>query len=260
VLQFAANFECIKFKKTIDNVVDWIMESMEELKVNHPDMNQVTADGAGNAIGSVSEFESRTRQFRGGDIYVDVCIAHQNERSGGYASGTVKFADPVNAELGLVLAKNHKTQTFLMRSAERMKVYQNTAEDNGRDPILRPKPGIDIRWHSSIDEAERGNLIMGDVCQTLNHLFGEDGLDDELLSGEEEEETGNIDGYMYTGDDKMILRQYEAAAGPARDLTKFLQSKGNSRFSYLLYYIKWCLQRHSMRSMAMPQGMFLRVV
>jgi len=134
VLHYAANFERFRKKKTIDNVFTWMMESLEELKLHHSDLNQVTADGAGNAIGSVAEFESKTRSFRGNDVEVEVCVAHQNERSGGYASGTIEFAEPVNAELGEILAKSHRLQTFINRSPERLIVYTDVAERNSRDP------------------------------------------------------------------------------------------------------------------------------
>jgi hypothetical protein len=40
------------------NVSDWIFESFECAKLKHADVNQFAADGASNAIGSVSEYES----------------------------------------------------------------------------------------------------------------------------------------------------------------------------------------------------------
>ena len=229
------------------------MESLEHLHVKHADVNQVTADGAGNAVGSVAEYESKTRTFRGNDVDVDVCIAHQNERSGGYASGTIEFAEPVNEELGDLLKKSHTIQTFIHRSQERMDAYEKIAESNGREPIYRPKPGIDIRWNSSIDEAMRSNLIMGDICETLRSLFEKDGFDYDLLTPEEKE-SRNIDRFIYTQDEKMQLRQYAAAAAPAKILSKFLQSKGNSRFSYILFYLKWTIEEHSNNEFLMDQG------
>ncbi len=224
------------------------------MKVNHSDLNQVTADGAGNAIGSVSEYESRTRSYRGNDVEVEVCIAHQNERSGGYASGTIKFEELVNVDLGTFLAKSHKLQTFLSRSTERMSVYKDVAEDNGRCPILLPNPGNETRWHSSIDEAIRANAIMGDVCESFRQLFSEGGLDHEMLDAAERE-SGDIERFTYTEDEKMILRQYAAASLSAKILTKFLQSKGNSRFSYLLFYVQWCLRKHDNPCFRMSKGM-----
>ena len=175
VLQFAANFERIEYAKTIDNIFNWMVGSFEELRLRNSDLNQVVADGAGNAIGSVAEYERLTRKYRGNDVEIEVCIAHQNERSAGYASGTADIVENLNEELGDTLNKSHKLQTSLSRSNARLNVYRSIAEENGRDPILLPRPGNEIRWNSSVDEAIRTNTIMGDVCETFDVLFGEDG-------------------------------------------------------------------------------------
>ena len=82
------------------------------------DFNQVTADGAGNAVGSVLEFEARSREERSNDIGVEVCISHQNERAGGYASGVLQFVEPVNEELGCILKKSHVIQKVCPRQTQ----------------------------------------------------------------------------------------------------------------------------------------------
>ena len=75
------------------------------------DFSQLTADGASNAIGSMQEFEVLTRHGRPNDVDFAVCYAHQNERSGGKASGTVKFAEETNgvvhANVGQKVLKCH---------------------------------------------------------------------------------------------------------------------------------------------------------
>lgn len=79
----------------------------------------MAADGASNAIGSVLELESRTRTVRSNDVDLGICIAHQNERAGGYASGTQEYADPVNLELGDILHKSHGIQVRMNRAPTR---------------------------------------------------------------------------------------------------------------------------------------------
>ena len=81
-MEYVLNFEKFDKPKTIVNVSDWIFESFECAKLKHADVNQFSADGASNAIGSVSEYESLSRTARGNDVQFDVCYAHQNQRSG----------------------------------------------------------------------------------------------------------------------------------------------------------------------------------
>ena len=85
-----------------------MFESIVEAKIDSDDFNQLAADGGSNTIGSIQDFEVVTRE-EGRTNYTDfvVCFSHQNEGSAGYASGTVKFVDAPNEELGAVLAKNH---------------------------------------------------------------------------------------------------------------------------------------------------------
>ncbi len=76
------------------------------------DFAQFTADGTSNAIDFMQEFEVLTGDGDGPPTSVDfaVCYAHQNEQSGGKASGTVKFAEITNDNLGDLLKKSHKIQ------------------------------------------------------------------------------------------------------------------------------------------------------
>jgi hypothetical protein len=87
-----------------------MFESFREATVLNGDFLQLAADGVSNAIGSIAEFKSLSRPTRSNDVALSVCIAHQNERSGGYASGTIVFAEPANDELGLIIDKSPKIQ------------------------------------------------------------------------------------------------------------------------------------------------------
>ena len=107
-LECILNFERFDKPKTIDNVSEWIYESLSEGNIKDGDVNQLSADGASNSIGAVSEYEALSRTHRSNDVSFTVCLAHQNERSGGLASGTIEFAEPKNAELSTVINKSHK--------------------------------------------------------------------------------------------------------------------------------------------------------
>ena len=249
-LEFPANFERCTQPKTIANVMDWMNVTAQQASMLYSDYNQVSADGAGNAVGSILEFEAQSREVRSNDIGVDVCIAHQNERAGGYASGVLSFAEPVNEELGDILAKSHSIQVRFNRAPNRMDVLKEVQEKYNREPKLSPKPGNETRWNSWHVEAERANVIMGDLCMANSWLLGEDG-DDYVLVGKI---TDGIDTLVYDEYDKMVLRQFEAAALEAKLLSKFSQEK-SSTYAYLLLEVKIVLQRCTSSKFEMHQGL-----
>ncbi len=72
-LEYVLNFEKFDKPKTLVNISDWIFESFECTKLKHADVNQFAADGASNAIGSVSEYESLLQTARPNEVHFDVC-------------------------------------------------------------------------------------------------------------------------------------------------------------------------------------------
>jgi len=102
----------------------------------------------------------------------------------------------------------------------RLKKFQNIQAKKERKPPLGSKPGNATRWQAKILEAERSNMIMGDMSECLAELYSPGGIDYGNLTSEEKT-SGDLDRVMYTDEDKMILRQYEAAASPAAMLCKF---------------------------------------
>ena len=142
-------------------------DSFVAARVKHFNLHQLSVDGASNAIGSLAEYEVLSRASCLNDVDFNVCLAHQNECSGGYASGTIKFAEPVNDELGGVLTKNHQIHVLLNWSAPRMKVYCSVQERHERKPKLSPDPAGETRWNGVIDETVRASMIMGDMCETI---------------------------------------------------------------------------------------------
>ncbi len=119
------------------------------------------------------------------DVDFNVCLAHQNECSGGYASGTIKFAEPVNDELGGVLTKNHQIHVCLNWSAPRIKVHCSVQERHERKPKLSPDLAGETRWNGVIDETVRANMIMGEMCETIMELLDVGGEDCGLLTADE---------------------------------------------------------------------------
>ena len=124
-LEFPVNFEHFPGSKTSTAVSDWMFESIAEAKIDSDDFNQLAADGGSNAIGSIQEFEVVAREEgRTNSTDFVVCFSCQNERSAGYASGTAKFVDDPNEELGAVLAKSYDIQVRMYRNPSCMGVYQ----------------------------------------------------------------------------------------------------------------------------------------
>lgn len=109
-LEYILNFERFNKPKTIDNVSERISKSLSESNIKDGDINQLSADGAANSIGAVSECEALSRTHRSNDLSSTVCLAHQNTRSGGLASGTIEVTEPQNAELGTVIKDSRPHQ------------------------------------------------------------------------------------------------------------------------------------------------------
>ncbi len=139
-LEYFLNFEHFDKSKTCTNVSKWIFESFCEATLLNGDFLQLAADGASNAIGSIAEFESLSHPTHSNDVALSICITHQNERSGGYASGTIAFAEPANDELGSIIDKSHKIQVRMSRLSQRMAVYCGIQTENNHKPMLIPDP------------------------------------------------------------------------------------------------------------------------
>ena len=150
-LEIPLNFERFDGAKTVDKVAAWMDSSVQDSKLEASDFGQLVADGGSNAIGSVQEYEVVTRSSnkgRSNNQDFNVCVAHQNQRSAGMASGTADFVVNENEELGALLKKSHEIQERTHRNNNRMKEYVAVAERKGRQPILKPKPSVVTRWDS----------------------------------------------------------------------------------------------------------------
>jgi hypothetical protein len=79
----------------------------------------------------------------------------------------------------------------------------------------------------TLDECIRGNMIMGDLSNSVEISLSPAGMD-YLLLNEAEHASNDITHYSYTGSDKKILCHFEGPALPAKRLCKFLQDGRNS--------------------------------
>ncbi len=97
-------------------------------------------------------------------------------------------------------------------------------QKQGRKPLLVPDPAEETYWNGCIDETIRANQIMCNLCEVDNILLAPNGEDFSMVK-ESEHKSNNLSCLTYTLQDKMILRQFEGAAGPAKHLSLFLQDK-----------------------------------
>lgn len=149
-LEAPLNFERFTEAKTSVNVAKWMGESVTASRLKTEDFSHFSADGGSNAIGSLQEYEVVTRVEEGRTNSIDftICLAHQNERSAGYASGTANFADNPNEELGDILKKSHEIQERVHRNGGRMDVFKQVQDGKERDPKMGPVPSVVSRWNS----------------------------------------------------------------------------------------------------------------
>jgi hypothetical protein len=87
---------------------------------------------------------------------------------------------------------------------------------------------------------------MGDLCEVNNILLAPNGENFSMVK-ESERESNNLSRLTYTLQDKMILRQFEGAAGPAKHLILFLRDKKHT-WSYLLFTIRVILKQTTSES------------
>ena len=177
--------------------------SCAESRIINFDFSQLAADDASNATGSIQEFEVLTRAGLSNAADFAVCYAHQNERLDGKASGTVKFAEVINDELGDVLKKSHEIQVRIGRAPKRLHIYQLIQNKKDHKPLLTPNPANETRWNGCIDEIIHANLIMADICDTVYALLEPE--DDYNPLTTDEKEPGDKSHLSYTEDNKKIL-------------------------------------------------------
>ncbi len=118
-----------------------MQDSCVESGILSEDWAQPSADGGSNVIGSIQEYEvvSRSESWLS-IVEFNICYSHQNDRSGGYASGTMKFADKPSEELGAILRKSHEIQVQISRAPKHMKLYSDIQQRHGCKPLLAPEP------------------------------------------------------------------------------------------------------------------------
>ena len=94
----------------------------------------------------------------------------QNERAAKRGSGADGFATSANPKLGGVLNKNHEIQSKMARGGKRLKVLKDVQASKERKPILGPSLANETRWGGKVIETTRGNMIMGDMMESLTKL------------------------------------------------------------------------------------------
>ena len=101
-----------------------------------------STDGASNAVSSVNHYELMTQMNNDGSVHHDKCMAHQNNRSAKYASGTGDFKTCANTALRDVLMKAHNTIQRVHRSAHRCKVVRDVQKAALRKTVVLPIPSL----------------------------------------------------------------------------------------------------------------------
>ena len=93
-------------------------------------------------------------------------------------------------------------------------------------------------------------MIMGDVSETLAILLSPEGDDSGLL------DHNKLDDLQYTGEDKMVLRQFEGAAMPAKLFSKFTQDTKET-WSYILFESRLAIASSRTDTFTITPGMYL---
>lgn len=176
-----------------------------------------STDGASNAVASVNHYQVLAEMNTNTEIQHNTCLAHQNNRSAKFASGTGDFAICRNVTLRDVLNKTHQIIARVHRTGKRVEVVRDVQRKAQRVAIVLPMPSVVTRWDSANLEVASLNRIMGDFNKALHQLL--DSGDKHLL----EDANATVQTLTFTRSDKSILRQFECGSLPCLLLSKFFQ-------------------------------------
>jgi hypothetical protein len=180
-LEAVISFKKYDGAKTGVGIGKWMLTEHESKGLLPQYVGYHSTDGASNAVASANHYELLTEMNRDSPIHHDTCMAHQNNRSAKYASGTGDFAICRNEELRDVLQKLHNIVGRVHRSSHRMKVVIDVQKAAQRTVFVLPRPSVVTRWDSSNLEVASVNRIMGDFNKALGILV--DGPDRRLMVG-----------------------------------------------------------------------------
>ena len=127
------------------------MKAIVKIKIPDEYYGIWVADGGSNAIGSIQEFEVVGRVAYEGGVRLNnrdfvICLIHQNERSGGWASDTSGFVDKPNEDIGLLLKKNHDIQQRVNRNGGRVEVFRGVQKGKVCIPPTSLDPANEVCW------------------------------------------------------------------------------------------------------------------
>ena len=127
--EYPINFECFGGPKAVENVTQWMYNSTSATNLPKEYFGRMLANDGSNATGSIQEFEVVGQDEGEGridntDINVYFSNQNQNEQSGGYASGAIKFASLPIEPLGEVLNKMYTIQQRINWHTGCVQVYR----------------------------------------------------------------------------------------------------------------------------------------
>ena len=83
-------------------------------------------------------------------------------------------------------------------------MFESIQKTKKRKPLLATKPSAETHWDGFIDKTFCANIIMGNLCKTLERLLSKGGSDYDMLSTEQKLED-DISEFTYTELDKLTL-------------------------------------------------------
>jgi hypothetical protein len=220
--EVVVSFKRFNGAKTGIGVGEWLYDEHLEkgLKPNY--IVYHATDGASNAVASANHYRLLSEMNGGLEsrILHNTCLAHQNNRSAKFASGTGDFKTCSNPVLRDILNKVHQVIARVHRTSYRIKAIRDVQKSANRSSIVMPVPSVVTRWDSSSLEVASLNRIMGDFNKGLNHLL--DTTDRKLLEERDGVSRPRSD-FVFTPSDRTILRQFECGSQPCLLLSKFFQ-------------------------------------
>jgi hypothetical protein len=175
------SFKRFNGAKTGIGVMTWLYDEHLEKGLKPSYAVYHATDGASNAVASANHYRLLV-EMNGvykSRILHNTCLAHQNNRSAKFASGTGDFKMCSSPVLQDILNKVHQIIAQVHRTHHRINAICQVQKTANCSSIVMPVPSVVTRWDSSSMEVTSLNRIMGDFNKGLNILL--DTTDSKLL-------------------------------------------------------------------------------
>ena len=222
---FLGDFARVDGKKTAEKLAEFIIASHTKVNWKMSCIISHVVDSAANAVAGSEEMKYLTKDDRPLDVFMMKCMPHKGSTAALAASGTSDHVGNLNPVSGEILNKCHRLTERIHRKRARRDEVEAVHRAKKRTKYPSIQPGVVTRWGSYHKESTTFNCVRHDVDEALKNLLAEGGCDNDLLNGEDVNETEVFGEHTLDELEWEFLHQYEGALDRIYRLIVFMQKK-----------------------------------